>query len=60
MSPQLPPQPHADPEPTAQQSEVADLSSQSLFGTASELRIRHGTELYRLRVTRNGKLILTK
>ena len=31
-----------------------------LFGSASEIGIAHNGSLYRLRVTRTGKLILTK
>jgi len=36
------------------------LCSDSLFQGARELRIAHGGETYRLTVTRQGKLILTK
>lgn len=36
------------------------ISSRSLFSGAHELLIQHQGEHYRLRVTRNGKLILTK
>lgn len=36
------------------------ISSRSLFSGAHELVIEHQGEHYRLRVTRNGKLILTK
>lgn len=35
-------------------------SSQALLGGAAEVHIRHGAALYRLRLTRQGKLILTK
>jgi hemin uptake protein HemP len=38
----------------------AHLDSRSLFGGRSELVINHGGEEYRLRLTRQGKLILTK
>jgi hemin uptake protein HemP len=34
--------------------------SAELFGTAREVVIEHGGEEYRLRLTRQGKLILTK
>lgn len=34
--------------------------SETLFGGASEIRIEHRGERYSLRITRNGKLILTK
>jgi hemin uptake protein HemP len=34
--------------------------SATLLGGATELLIRHGAETYRLRVTRQNRLILTK
>lgn len=36
------------------------ISSRSLFGNASEIFIRHCGSEYRLRITRQDKLILTK
>lgn len=36
------------------------ISTASLFGTARELQIEHSGALYRLRITRQDKLILTK
>lgn len=36
------------------------VSSESLLGTAGELCIQHRGEIYRLRITRSGKLILNK
>lgn len=36
------------------------IQSQHLFAESKEIRIQHGTEEYRLRLTRNNKLILTK
>ncbi|MHB8915322.1 MAG: hemin uptake protein HemP [Thiobacillus sp.] len=36
------------------------VSAQSLFGGAKEIVIRHQGDDYRLRITRNDKLILTK
>ena len=36
------------------------IDSQNLFAHGREITIRHGQELYRLRITRNDKLILTK
>ncbi|MDI1232306.1 MAG: hemin uptake protein HemP [Methylobacter sp.] len=36
------------------------LHSVTLFGTAREIVIEHAGEEYRLRLTRQGKLILTK
>jgi hemin uptake protein HemP len=35
-------------------------TSDELFHGAREIVIRHGREEYRLRITRSGKLILTK
>jgi hemin uptake protein HemP len=36
------------------------LDTRDLFGAARELMIHHEGALYRLRITRNQKLILTK
>ncbi len=36
------------------------IASETLFGGGNELVIRHGTEVYRLRITRQNKLILNK
>ena len=36
------------------------IDSASLLADRKEIQIRHGGEVYRLRVTRNGKLILNK
>jgi len=36
------------------------LDSAELFQGAREVQIRHDEKLYRLQVTRNGKLILIK
>ena len=36
------------------------VRSSDLFQGGKELVIRHGAEEYRLRITRTGKLILTK
>jgi len=36
------------------------MDSRRLFGAAQEVRIDHNGQEYRLRQTRNGKLILTK
>lgn len=39
---------------------VPTLQSQHLFAMSNEIRIQHGGEEYRLRLTRNNRLILTK
>ncbi|MGE5319837.1 MAG: hemin uptake protein HemP [Hyphomicrobiaceae bacterium] len=36
------------------------MPTESLFRGGQEILIDHSGEIYRLRVTRNGKLILTK
>ncbi len=36
------------------------LRSEELLGGRREVIIEHGSEIYRLRLTRNGKLILQK
>lgn len=36
------------------------IGSENLFAAGNEVLIEHQGEQYRLRVTRNGKLILTK
>lgn len=38
----------------------AAIRSEDLFGTAREVQIEHRGEIYRLRITRQEKLILTK
>jgi hemin uptake protein HemP len=44
----------------AQRPVAASLDTRELFGTRRELTIQHGDDVYRLRITRNSKLILTK
>ena len=39
---------------------IRELLSTELLQGAKEVLIRHGAEVYRLHLTRNGKLILTK
>ncbi|MCC7096162.1 MAG: hemin uptake protein HemP [Thermomonas sp.] len=51
------PQPRPAPTPSAQ---MAALDSTQLLRGQCEVLIQHGNEVYRLRHTRNGKLILTK
>ena len=48
----------AVPPPVA--SVPRQFDSRTLFGSAQEVRIEHFGQEYRLRQTRNGKLILTK
>jgi hemin uptake protein HemP len=46
--------------PSALQAAVSVLDSEALLQGGREVLIRHGDECYRLRHTRNDKLILTK
>jgi len=39
---------------------VQNLDTAVLFAGGSEVRITHGAEVYRLRLTRQNRLILTK
>jgi hemin uptake protein HemP len=48
---------HEQPRTTAP---AAEIDSLRLLQGQREVRIRHGNEYYRLRHTRNDKLILTK
>lgn len=41
-------------------SAPADLDTRELFAGRSEIRIAHDNAIYRLRITRAGKLILNK
>lgn len=42
------------------QNRLPTLQSQHLFALTKEVRIEHEGEAYRLRLTRNNRLILTK
>lgn len=46
--------------PVAPRQDPPCLHSHDLFSAGNEIRIEHHGETYRLRLTRNGKLILTK
>ena len=46
--------------PSAPPQESADIDTAELFADRTEIRIRHAGAIYRLRITRGGKLILTK
>ena len=43
-----------------QESAYRSMTSEDLFAGRRELLIKHATESYRLRITNQGKLILTK
>lgn len=43
-----------------EQAQLPKLHSHHLFSQSREVRIQHEGEEYRLRLTRNNKLILTK
>ncbi len=36
------------------------INSSELFGESKEIMIRHHRDIYRLRITRNGKLVMNK
>ena len=48
------------PPPKQVNKEVREVTSIDLLRGQTELLIRHGDEVYRLKLTRNGKLILQK
>ena len=52
------PPPNDAPETSEEEPRVID--SRDIVGDQVEIMIRHGEETYRLRVTRNGKVILFK
>ena len=63
MSPILPPPPPDRDQPISRApspTEVPVVESDQLFDGRTEVRVRHRGEEYRLRITRQGKLILTK
>lgn len=41
-------------------AEPADIDTRQLFGNRTEVRILHQGSVYRLRITKAGKLILNK
>jgi hemin uptake protein HemP len=49
----VPSPPRASPHPTI-------FHTEDLFGSAQEIWIEHAGEMYRLRITSRGKLLLTK
>lgn len=55
-----PPEPRPGQFPAPAAAKVRKLASESLFQGAERVLIEHKGELYTLRVTRNGRLILTK
>lgn len=57
LPPEVPPRQAAVP---SRAGSAARLDSRTLFAGRSELLITHGQEEYHLRITRQGKLILTK
>jgi hemin uptake protein HemP len=52
--------PSTDLPPVVSIPPVRQLTSEELFAGRHEIEIRHDGESYRLRITRNGKLILHK
>ena len=56
-TPQSPP---SAPSSKSSPLSARELASDDLLQGTREVLIRHGTDVYRLRLTRNGKLILHK
>jgi hemin uptake protein HemP len=55
------PQPDSKPgEERSLEAALRVIESRELFGGRHEVLIHHECQLYRLRITRNGKLILQK
>lgn len=52
------PDPQHDDAPTG--ATLVTLRSEDLLRGGREILIQHASDVYRLRITRNGKLILTK
>jgi hemin uptake protein HemP len=50
---------HSD-RPVDPSADPVVLDSATLFGRRNEIRVRHNGQEYRLRITKAGKLILTK
>ena len=42
------------------EQQIPMIDSSQLFGKSNEIMIRHEGAVYRLRITRNGKLIMNK
>ncbi len=55
-----PPHPGREREPLRKDVPVRTVSSDELFGGAQEIAIAHAGSYYRLKITRQGKLILNK
>jgi len=53
------PTPKLQPQPAPSPQALKRVSSETLLGRANELGIVHNGREYRLRLTQNGKLILT-
>ena len=49
-----------DDEKRPEPKEPVDLDTRELFAGRSEIKIAHDNAVYRLRITRAGKLILNK
>jgi len=47
-------------EPDQQMPAQASIAAQQLFQGSQEILINHNGDIYRLRITKNDKLILTK
>ena len=60
MSPTAAPSLNQPPESGQRSHPPTPIPADRLFQGSQEIQIIHNSETYRLRITRNGKLILTK
>jgi hemin uptake protein HemP len=60
MNPPAPPKAVAQPQTPKVAATLRTIDSQALFGEAKQVLIVHQGETYKLQITRQGKLILTK
>ena len=51
---------HPPPAAKALSDRITEVESSRLMAGSNEIHIRHDGQIYRLRVTKNGKPILTK
>jgi hemin uptake protein HemP len=60
VTPNQPPQTNAGAQPSASPTSPRSVRSIDLLQGGREVLIQHNEDTYRLRLTRNGKLILVK
>lgn len=60
MDDQTPDDHNPNTKPTPINEAPLTFNSEDLFQGRKEILVRHGEEVYKMRITRNGKLILNK